>query len=137
MLRVRGARGGTHAAQVQRGRMLVSHVVEKGNKSHLKRHLWQTSGPRRVYRSWIHLVYTLGVSIQEAGQVVKPLWGWRAHPLKCRFTPKNARNGKSAPCRDLEGGPRFDTGRFEASIYPYSYPEELGAIPNFARTPNS
>ena len=41
------------------------------------------------------------------------------------------------PGLTVEGGPRFDTGRFEASIYPYSYPEELGAIPNFARTPNS
>ena len=33
-------------------------------------------------------------------------------------------------------GPRFDTGRFEASIYPYNYPEELGAIPDFVRTSN-
>ena len=31
---------------------------------------------------------------------------------------------------------RFDTGRFEASIYPYNYPEELGAIPDFNRTSN-
>ena len=25
---------------------------------------WQTLGPRLVYRSWIHLVYTLGVSVR-------------------------------------------------------------------------
>ena len=34
-------------------------------------------------------------------------------------------------------GPRFETGRFEAFIYPYNYPEELGAIPDFDRTSNS
>ena len=33
-------------------------------------------------------------------------------------------------------GPRFETGRFEAFIYPYNYPEELGTIPDFDRTSN-
>ena len=37
----------------------------------------------------------------------------------------------------LPVGPRFETGRFEAVIYPYNYPEELGAIPDFDRTSNS
>ena len=28
-------------------------------------------------------------------------------------------------------GPRSETGRFEAPIHPYNYPEELGANPDF------
>ena len=73
---------------------------------------------------------------------MKPLLGYgskREHHLKCDgFTPKNAKNGKNRPpAGTWKVGPRCDTGRFEASIYPYNYPEELGAIPDFDRTSNS
>ena len=70
---------------------------------------------------------------------MKPLLGQREHHLKCHwfYAKKAKKRQESTPAGTWKVGPRFDTGRFEASIYPYNYPEELGAIPDFDRTSNS
>ena len=48
-----------------------------------------------------------------------------------RLTEKPPKSAKIDRNGTYKAGQRFDTGRFEAPIHPYNYPEELGPIPDF------
>ena len=78
----------------------------------------------------------VGVIGKRAGgaSIVKPLL--RQHDLKCAdSTPKNAKTGKTRPYRNLEGRSKVRYWSFRSLyLYPYNYPEELGAISDSALT---
>ena len=68
-----------------------------------------------------------GEPLFSSGASVEVAWASPGVPLKNRQKKgdKIDRNGT------YKAGQRFDTGRFEAPIHPYNYPEELGPIPDF------